>query len=545
MVYREVHRMELRELLRRWQAGESARAIARATSLARNTVGKYLDAAESLGLTPSGPEPTEDQLSQLIALGYTGCPDRGPGCSEALLLPHQAQIQDWLRKEQFQLTRVHEKLAEKGCIVPYSSLHRFVVDHQLAGRSGTTVRVADTAPGDYAEMDFGRLGYHLDPTTSQRRLIWALVVVLSYSRHLFLWPLLHQRLQEVIAGLEAAWAAFGGVPRHLILDNFPAAVAKPDPLSPRLTRGFLHYAQFRGFLPDPARVRHPKDKPRAERVVPYARERFFKGGSFLDLEDMRSQAARWALEVAGNRIHGTTRRKPLEVFRTEEQSLLLTLKPGGYQAPVWARVQVHVDHHVEFASALYSVPFDRCPPSATAEVCQEGDLVRIYYRGNLIKVHPRQNRGGRSTDPEDYPPEKSLYALRASDRLCQQAAELGPNIAQFAEKLLSGDLAWTRFRQAQKLLRLAQRYTPSRLEAACARALAFDLLDVQRLERILVQALDQEDSAAPGETATHTPADAPLPARFARPGTAFVHGAEVGATATNPSTTLMGGRNSV
>ena len=123
-----------------------------------------------------------------------------------------------------------------------------------------------------------------------------------------------QTLEDVIAGLESAWAFFGGMPQYLVIDNFPAAVVDTDPLHPHLTRGFLQYAQHRGFIVEPARKGHPKDKPKVERGVPYVRERFFKGGDFRDLDDVREQAVRWCRDVAGLRIHGTTRRKPLVVF---------------------------------------------------------------------------------------------------------------------------------------------------------------------------------------------------------------------------------------
>jgi hypothetical protein len=97
---------------------------------------------------------------------------------------------------------------------------------------------------------------------------------------------------------------------------------------------------------------------------------------------------------------------------------------------------------------------------------------------------------------------------------------VGPSVGQFAERLLEGPFPWSKLRQGQKLLRLADRYTPPRLDAACARALGFDLLDVRRLERILVLALEHEGQPA-------LPADErvqPLPSgRFARPGSAFDH----------------------
>ena len=176
-----------------------------------------------------------------------------------------------------QLTRVQELLPQRGSPVSYPSLHRFVARRNWRGHTPNTVRMEGTEPGEVAEVDFGRLGQIHDPDMGRRRLAWALIVVLAYSRHSFVWPTLSQRLEDVIAGLEAAWAFFGGVPRYLVMDNFPAAVAGAYALHPRLTRGFIEYSQHRGFICDPARVRHPKDKPKVERGVQYVRERFFKG----------------------------------------------------------------------------------------------------------------------------------------------------------------------------------------------------------------------------------------------------------------------------
>ncbi len=496
MVYREVHRVELRELIRRWQAGQSGRKIASGLGIARNTVDKYLKAAERLGLSVGGPEPTDDQLQELLKRGSPVSASRGAGASESLLVSYQPQLEAWLQQEQLQLTRVQELLAQRGCIVPYTSLRRFVAKQGLGPGPKSTVRLPETKPGQYAEFDFGRLGQLADGSTKRRVVVWALVVVLSFSRHMFVWPLVHQRLADIVEGLEATWRFFGGIPKYLILDNCPAAIAGPDPLTPKLTVGFLEYAQHRGFIPDPTRTRHPQDKPHVERGVPYVRERLFKGGSFLDLHDLRSQALHWCLEVAGQRVHGTTRQLPLVVFRDQEQQSLLPFDAKPYAVPSWGRVQVHLDHHVAYQYALYSVPWSLCPPKSSVEVCADDQLVRIYHRGNLVKTHPRQERGGRSTDPSDYPPAKSSYAQREPGRLCKLAQELGPSVGEFASRLLSDAEdggPWARFRQAEKLLRLGQRYTPARLELACARALRFELIDVRRLERILREAIASEE----------------------------------------------------
>ncbi len=143
----------------------------------------------------------------------------------------------------------------------------------------------------------------------------------------------------------------------------------------------------------------------------------------------------------------------------------------------------------------------------------DSKLVHIYHRGRLLKTHVRQPRGSRSTDPGDYPAELSAYTTRAPDRIKASARELGPAVGEFADRLLAGPLPWAKLRQGHKLLRLGERYTAQRLDAACHKALEVDLIDVRRVERILVQALEQE--ACPS-------APQPLPAgRFARPGAVF------------------------
>ena len=186
-----------------------------------------------------------------------------------------------------------------------------------------------------------------------------------------------------------------------------------------------------------------------------------------------------------------------------------------YEIADWRNAKVHPDHHIQCQQALYSVPSDRCPPRQQVEIRLGSKLVHIYHRGQLIKTHLRQPKGGRSTDPDDYPAELSAYTTRAPDRIQRSAATLGPAVGEYAERLFDGPLPWAKIRQGHKLLRLGERYTAQRLDAACRRALAVDLIDVRRLERILVQALEQE--AMP-----QLPLPMP-PGRFARPGSVFAY----------------------
>ena len=512
MAYREVTRVDIQEIIRRWQAGEGYRRIASGTGLSRNTVRKYLIVAKAEGIAKDGTVLTDDQLCRLAIVGQPG-PRQAETPSEDLLGPWADQVYQWLTGDRLQLTRIHELLLARGCPVSYQSLRRFIQRRNWNRCSRTTVRMEDTAPGEVAEVDFGRLGLIHDPETGRRRGVWALIVVLGYSRHCFVWPTFGQKLEDVIAGLESAWAFFGGVPRYVVIDNCPAAVAVADALHPTFTRGFLEYSQRRGFIADAARVCYPTDKPKVERGVPYARERFLKGGDFRDLADVREQTQRWCREVAGLRIHGTTRRKPLLVFQDEERLALIPWDGEPYEIADWRNAKVHPDYHVQCWQALYSVPSALCPPGQRVEVRVDSKLVHIYHRGRLIKTHVRQSKGGRATDPADYPAELSSYTTRSPDRIKGGAAQLSPAVAEFDERLFDGPLPWAKVRQGHKLLRLGERYTAKRLDAACRRALDVDLIDVRRLERILVQALEEE--AVP---------ELPMPSgRFARPGSVFAH----------------------
>ena len=159
-------------------------------------------------------------------------------------------------------------------------------------------------------------------------------------------------------------------------------------------------------------------------------------------------------------------------FEAGEREKLQPYDGVLYDVPCWKATTVHPDHHISFMEALYSAPATTCPPGTKLEVRDDRQLVKLYRRVELLKVHPRQARGGRATDPADYPPEKTACALRAPDRIVRSARELGPSVESFAQKLFEGPLPWAKLRSSQKLLGLGEKYTAARLEAACARALS-------------------------------------------------------------------------
>jgi hypothetical protein len=291
-----------------------------------------------------------------------------------------------------------------------------------------------------------------------------------------------------------------------------------------LNQAFVEYAQARGFRIDPARVRRPQDKPRVERTVPFVRSSFFAGETFLDLADAQRRAEKWCRERAGMRVHGTTQCRPIELFAVEELPRLLPAPTQRYDLPIYVTAKVHRDHHIEVAKALYSVPGNLI--GARVDVRADRTLVRIFARDQLVKVHPRQKPGGRSTDPDDLPSDNTVYAMRDLDRLRRMAASHGEAIGVYAAALLDIPLPWTKMRQVYALLGLVKKWGAARVEAACRRALEAEAINVGLIGRMLERGTEATviQPALPGTVIT---------GRFARDP---AHFAVVGSNRPHPDT---------
>lgn len=505
MAFREVSVVQVKEVLRGWLRGEGERTAAKGAGIARMTARNYIAAAIELGVDRSGGEAqlTDELVGQICERVRPRRPD-GHGEAWRKLLEVEPQVKQWV-DDGLSVVKIGVLLRRKGLGVPHRTLARFAVERCGAGRRRGTVRVDDPAPASELQVDFGRLG--LVPDGEARRLCWALIFTACYSRHQFVWPTFSQKLEDLLAGFEAAWAFFGGVFAVVIPDQMKTAIDKADNISPHFNDTFLEYAASRGFAIDPARIRKPKDKPKVERAVQYVRGNFFAGEGFRDIQEVRSKAEAWCRQDAGMRVHGTTQLRPLEVFLVEEQPHLLPLPGEPFDTPKWSEPKVHHDHHCEVGRAIYSVPYRFLGQRLKARA--DSKTVKFYYHGELVKVHPRKPPGGRSTDPADMPPGKDVYATRSVEKLKAKAEISGHHIGAYAAALLDSPLPWTRMRQAYRLLGLVAKWGPERVDQACQRALEAEAVDVNLVSRMLERA---REAAEAGKE----PAPVLVQGRFAR-----------------------------
>jgi transposase len=499
---------QVREVLRAWLSGVGQRPAAKRAGVDRKTAARYIEAAQEVGVARDG---GLGQLSDVVIGGVVGLvrPVRPDGHGQAweVLLARREQITTWVGKG-LTIVKIGDFLAREGVVVPYRTLVRFC--GQCCGFTGRrpkeTVRVADCEPGTECQIDFGEVGLLFDPATARRRRTWALVFTAVYSRHMFVWLTHSQTLDAVIAGCEAAWASFGGVFKVIIPDNMKAIVAKADAVNPVLTQGWLDYAQHCGLVTDTARVRTPTDKPRVERVVQYVQKNLWAGESFVDLADAQARAVDWCAIKAGLRVHGTTQARPAEAFAQEEKSALLPV-PGPYDVPEFKQCKVHRDFHLEACKSLYSIPREYIGQYVDVRV--DSALVKVSFRGKVIKVHPRQPPGKRSTDAADLPEHKTAYAMRDLDRLLADARRHGEQVGVYASRLLDEPLPWTRMRAVYRLLGLCRRYGDGAVNTACERALELDVVNVSKIDSMLQRAAETAPTPTPRPVAA-------VAGRFAR-----------------------------
>ena len=217
----------------------------------------------------------------------------------------------------------------------------------------------ETDPGEVPKVDFGFAGKLYDPARGILRKAWFFVMVLGFSRHQFARIVFDQRAETWLQLHVEAFETFGGVVRTVVLDNLKAAVIRAsfgqsDWLD--LNRSYRELARHYGVQIDPTPPRAPEKKGKSESAVKYVKGDFLRPRDFDDIDDANAQLDTWVVEIAGKRIHGTTAKRPLEVFVEQERSTLRPLPAQRFEPVVWKQVKVHRDGRFQFERRIYLVP---------------------------------------------------------------------------------------------------------------------------------------------------------------------------------------------
>jgi transposase len=352
------------------------------------------------------------------------------------------------------------------------------------------------APGEEAQIDFGEIGRLL--VDGELRRVWLFAMTLCFSRYSYYELVLDQTVPTFLGAIGRGFEDFGGVPARLKPDNLKSAVLLSALGERYYQEDFFRLCQHYGTLPDAARPRTPTDKGRVERDIGYAMTSCFQGRVFASFEEAKAALARWRREVASVRVHGTTRRRPIDLFE-EERAALRPLPADPYVVTSFSRHKVRKDCHVHVLSNYYSVPHTLVGTTVTVQV---GELViDVHSGGERVASHPRvRGRGESKTLPEHYPATKRESTHEIHRQRVQRVRAAGPRTIEYLGHLRQGQ--WVFGDQVARLARLVSDFGEPALERACTRALHFGALDgAARVESILRRGL-QDLPLDPLATAT-------------------------------------------
>lgn len=459
------------EICQHWHAGRPKSVIAASLGVDPKTVRKYVAPAEAAGLSPGGEALSRAEWAALVAGWF---PELSDAQARSLTFPaidaHRERIGDMLATNT--TSTVWQRLRdEHGLAVSVSSFRRYVWSQfsDVVDESKVTVLRPEVDPGEEAQVDYGLLGSWLDPLAGRVRRVWAFVMVLACSRHMFVRPMIGLDQQAWVTAHVEAFAFFRGVPRRVVPDNLKTGVIKADLYDPKINRAYAEMAEHYGVLIDPARAAKPKDKARVERPMPYVRDSFWRGREWPSEQAMQLAAVDWSLNVAGRRPHRSLEgASPRSMFEAVEADALRPLPQHRFELASWSTPKVGPDCHVKVGKALYSVPWRLIGSRVDARSGER--TVEFYVGTELVKTHPRSERG-RQTDWGDYPPEKVAFFMRTPTWCRRRAGELGRHVEELVTVLLEGG-ALHHLRSAQGVIGLAEKHTSQRLDAACARAIA-------------------------------------------------------------------------
>ena len=508
MAYKEVQTVTIWEILRRWADMQPLTAIAAAVGCDRKTIRGYIDLARTLGLNREDflPERKEEILPRLQEAASRRVHAKATG--QMLLEPHIDEILALIGdtehplkpKTAFQVIARRYELVGK---VSYSSFKRLARARGLSVKARRTTCRIETKPGEQTQIDYAKVGLLWDPMEKRRRVVYAFIATLGFSRHKFIQFVFTQDQASFTQSHVDMASWFGGVTKVLTIDNLKTGVLKPHIYDPVLNRSYADFADHYHTHIDPCRTASPTDKGKVERDVQTVRELYrmlVTEHPSATLGDLNRSARSWLLQEYGTRKHGTTGEPPLQRFRAHEEQALIALPTAPYTIARWAEAVVHPDHYIQALGHRISLPTEYI--GKTVQVMITPKQAKVYRNHDLIKITALMPGQTTYTDREDFPATVQFALSEKTPRwLIKTAREAGG--AAF-EQLVTDLLSVPGFSYMRRVLGLrdvAKGYGVDVVEHAAKRALALDKPINTHLFRHMLESVrkeQQEDASLEG-----------------------------------------------
>jgi transposase len=376
-------------------------------------------------------------------------------------------------------TRLHSMLKERGYAGGPDHIRR-VVGRLRPKKSAEAFQRLRTLPGEQAQVDwahFGKLqiGRALRP-------LWAFVMVLSYSRRIFLRFFPGAAMPFFVRGHVEAFAEFGGVPRVLLYDNLKSAVVERRGDAIRFHSTLLALSAHYLFEPRPVAVARGNEKGRVERAIRYVRDAFFAARSYADLADLNRQAAQWTATAALERSWIEDRSRTVRQAFDDELGHLRPLPDDRFPAHERLEVEVGKTPYVRFDLNDYSIPHDRT--QRTLVVFADLDELRIVEGNVVVATHSRCWDRGHQIEQAEHlerlvEEKRQAREQRGLDRLARAARSSTAFLRIIAERHQNVGNA------TQRLIQILDAVGAAELEEALVEALERDTVHTGAVRQIV------------------------------------------------------------
>jgi transposase len=428
----------------------------------------------------------------LRVLAQAGLPRNGTPARRSQIEPYLPFIRETLEKfPTLTASRLFAMARERGYRGGPDHFRHFVACHRPRRPAVAYLRLR-SLPGEQAQVDWGHFG-HLTIGRARRPLM-AFVMVLSWSRRIFLRFFLDARLESFLRGHVAAFEAWHGCARVLLYDNLKSAVLERHGDAIRFHPALLAFAAHYRYEPRPVAVARGNEKGRVERAIRYVRDSFFAARRFADLDDLNAQAEAWCDGIAADRPCPEQPTSSVRAAFAEEAPRLLTLPDNPY--PLIERVAVKVGKtpYVRFDLNDYSVPHIRVQRVLT--VLADPHELRIVDGTQVLACHRRSyDKGAQIEDPAHVEAlvasKRAARRHRGTDRLATAAPASTTLLMCAAER---GDNLGT---ITAALLRLLDRYGAAELDGAIGEALARGVPHPNAVRLALERRREQRREAPP------------------------------------------------
>ena len=385
----------------------------------------------------------------------------------------------------------------------YSTVRDYV--RKLKGIKQKVYMVIETLPGEESQVDFGYIGTL--KIGGKPKKAWIFVMVLSYSRYMFVKIVFAQSIKAFISCHLDAFRYFGGVPQTVKIDNLKAGIIDANFYEPVVQRTYAAFAAHYGFWAQPCRVYTPTDKAKVERSIDYVKENCFKGRDFKDEVEAATFLDCWLEKVANVRIHGTTKKKPAEVFETFERAKLMPLNREDFIFSSSAMATLNTNCHLAYKGNYYSAPFQYIGIELT--LIEVNNLLKIYFDQKEVALHTLWGgeKGNYVTNKNHYPDYKNISIDEILSRQREEMANVGSNALAFFDAFTGkAGLKKYDYRTISGILALVRKYGTNAVDAACARAKYYDSLSYTTVRKICEKGIESlplyENEACLNERAT-------------------------------------------